>query len=123
MNYKIGLSDVTVFDDKDYSVSLFMQDNNILVGSIELSKFFTKNSNTFYFSRLFVKPKYRNKGIANKLLSKLVEYLDTNKNNCVLEINPYGDLNYEQLKKLYEKYGFKSYNGKKCLVRKYLMKG
>lgn len=85
-----------------------------LFGSIDISKsdFYkkafdlNKNYNVWYFNRLYVPPQIRNKGVASRLMEKLIIYLDQNEIELICEINPYGDLDYEQLKAFYMKYGF-----------------
>lgn len=62
----------------------------------------------YFFSRLIVKEEFRNQGVATRLMKCMVRYLSTHPFKRVeLGINPYGDLNYEHLKKFYMKYGFK----------------
>lgn len=62
--------------------------------------------NTWYFNRLNVPPEYRNKGIATKLMLMLIDAAAKYKITICCDINPYGDLNYDQLKKFYKKFGF-----------------
>lgn len=71
----------------------------------------TKLDGDAYFNRLFVTPRARNHGLAKKMMSRLIEELDDLKWNLVCEINPYGDLNYEQLEKFYFSYGFEKRDG------------
>lgn len=62
----------------------------------------------------------RNKGIAKKLMKNLIVELDKNGWDCLCEINPYGDLDYEQLLKFYKSFGFVDYKtefGDKILFR------
>lgn len=61
---------------------------------------------TWYFNRIFVPDKYRNHGIATKLMEKLIDIVNEHKIVICCDINPYGDLSYSQLKQFYKKYGF-----------------
>jgi GNAT superfamily N-acetyltransferase len=60
----------------------------------------------FWFARLSVPPQIRNRGISKVLLSAVSEWADKHLINILLVINPYGDLNLNQLETLYSKYGF-----------------
>lgn len=62
-----------------------------------------------YFNRLYVDPKFRNRGFGTKLLKKVLEAIKERHLVLRLDINPYGDMDYDQLKQWYEKYGFKGY--------------
>jgi len=62
--------------------------------------------NQWYFNRLLVPESLRNKGYATQLLKKLLAIVKEKDIELILEINPYGDLNFEQLEKLYLKHGF-----------------
>lgn len=84
-------------------------------GTIDLSKvdaklFGISGDNVWFFNRLFVPSQIRDKGVATKLMQELVKVLDEQKIILICEVNPYGDLNEEQLKKLYTRYGFKNTN-------------
>lgn len=60
----------------------------------------------WYLNRLYVQPKQRNKGLATSMMKELISLADLKSKDILLEINPYGDLNYDQLKIFYEKFGF-----------------
>jgi GNAT superfamily N-acetyltransferase len=60
----------------------------------------------YYFNRLMVPPKMRNKGIAKKLLQEMCNWANTDKVSIWLDINPYGDLDLHQLINLYSKFDF-----------------
>ena len=98
------------------SITIMIDDSKNIVGQINLSKEFKprkikeENKNFWYFNRLFVREDYRNQGYAKCLLSKMIDILKKEKINLWLDINPYGDLNYEQLEELYMRYGFKKYD-------------
>jgi predicted N-acetyltransferase YhbS len=65
-----------------------------------------QNKPTFWISRLSVPEKLRNKKIATTLMTELINWLDNNEYNAIICANPYGDLNLNQLIKLYSKFGF-----------------
>ena len=87
-----------------------MSEEQFSIGVAEATRIDEERKNVYYFNRLFVKPNYRGKGYSRKLLEKFVQELDTNKISVELDINPYGDLDYNQLKKLYEEFDFKQKN-------------
>ena len=61
----------------------------------------------YYFNRLYVNPKYRKKEYGKRLLNTLLDYMDSINTALCLDINPYGEMTYEQLKAFYMRYGFK----------------
>jgi GNAT superfamily N-acetyltransferase len=77
----------------------------------------SKNQTWYYFNRLNVPEKIRNRGIATELMNELVDWADLEEINILLDINPYGDMSYNDLKKFYKKFGFKV--KKKSLIRLY----
>lgn len=70
---------------------------------------FQPDCKLLYFNRLKVEQKFRGQGLATKMLKRMVELADTIKATIICDINPYGDLNYDQLYKLYKKFGFEDY--------------
>ena len=98
------------------SIIIMIDDSKNIVGQINISKeriprkINGKNKYFWYFNRLFVRADYRNQGYAKFLLSKMINIKKKKKINLWLDINPYGDLNYNQLEKLYIRYGFKKYD-------------
>jgi GNAT superfamily N-acetyltransferase len=100
----------------DTNITILACDKKFIVGQINVSKEFSprvingKELEFWYFNRLVVREEYRNQGYAKALLSKLIEILNKKQINLWLDINPYGDLNKEQLETLYMKYGFKKYD-------------
>jgi len=75
-------------------------------------------NNVFYFNRLIVDEKIRNKGCATALMQRVVKWADQEKTTIILDINSYGDLDYNRLLTFYLKYGFKFKNKKtKTLIR------
>ena len=97
----------------DQNINIMADNGKIIVGQINISKEFfhrrinDKDYTCWYFNRLFVSNEFRNRGYAKLLLSELIKILNQKQIILWLDINPYGDLNYEQLEKLYMKYGFK----------------
>jgi GNAT superfamily N-acetyltransferase len=79
------------------------------------------NYSWYYFSRLLVPVKLRKQGIGNQMLKKMIEYMDDNKFNILLEINPYKrdeyDPNLEDLIKIYSKFGFKIISEPSTMIR------
>ena len=89
-----------------------------------VSRFIKINSNDiwYYFNRLYVHPEIRNQGIATLLLKQVTVWADENKINILNEINPYGDLNLDNLILLYSKFGFKRVKKCKNLMIRYYKK-
>jgi len=65
-----------------------------------------KNRPTYWVTRLSVPKPLRNKKIATDLITEMVNWLDKNKYNAIIGVNPYGDLNLTQLINFYSKFGF-----------------
>ncbi len=102
------------------SVHIFNRKVLSLIGSAELSEFLVDGcENKFYFSRLFVKPKFRRKKFAHTLMREVIKIIDQRKIDIILEINPYGDLSYKQLVKFYQKYNFELNDDGDCFIRKH----
>jgi len=59
-----------------------------------------------YFSRINVPQEYRRVGIGNSLLKAIINEAKELGISLVCEINPYGEMTYEQLKEWYMKNGF-----------------
>jgi GNAT superfamily N-acetyltransferase len=70
----------------------------------------------FYFNRLIVDPTLRGKGLSIKLMDQVVEWSDTEKVEILLEMNPYGPLDYIQLTQFYERFGFEWKDKEKNLM-------
>lgn len=64
-----------------------------------------------YFNRINVPKQDRSNGIGTELLKSLLNECREQNIALICEINPYGDLTYEQLDTWYRKYGFKGYEG------------
>jgi GNAT superfamily N-acetyltransferase len=73
--------------------------------------------NEWYFNRLVVHEKMRNKGVATLLMDELIKVLDEKQITLINDINPYGDLNFKQLEIFYKKYGFIETEEKSRLIR------
>jgi GNAT superfamily N-acetyltransferase len=72
----------------------------------------------FWFARLNVPSQIRRRGISKQLLSAVAEWADKNQINIILAINPYGDLDLDQLATLYSKYEFLSINDDGVMIRR-----
>lgn len=91
-------------------ISVTIVENDIRqIGVAECSR---TDKNLYYFNRLYVDPSYRKQGLGTKLLDALLAVIKAYKFTLRLDINPYGELNYEQLEAFYIRHGFI-----KCMVR------
>jgi GNAT superfamily N-acetyltransferase len=90
-------------------LSLIADPRYVLKG-LDIDKEYVDHS-WYYFSRLLVPTKLRRQGIGKKILKKMIDYMDTNKFNILLEINPYKrdekDPDLKDLIEIYSKFGFK----------------
>lgn len=77
----------------------------VLIGSAECTRC-VDEKNQWYFNRLYVRPEYRGQGIGSVLLDKLLAYIRKSRATLLLDINPYGDMDYEQLEDFYLRHGF-----------------
>ena len=97
---------------KLYQINIIETDNNITIAIqldviyVALAEVSMVTSESWYFNRLSVPVKFRNQGIATQLMRKLIQVLDKNKITLICDINPYGDLDFNQLNKFYKQYGF-----------------
>lgn len=87
----------------EYCISIIAISGDMPAGVAECSKI---DSKSYYFNRLFVHQLYRKKGISVKLLSILLEEIKQTRCTLELDINPYGDMSYEELEQFYIKHGF-----------------
>ena len=100
--------------ENEYGINIFAS-NSVPIGYMNTSRpiGYANTSrihdNVFYFNRLFVQPEFRNKGYATEILKTLLEKFKEKHYVLYLDINPYGDLNYEELETFYMKHGFKKY--------------
>jgi len=107
MNEESALLDKTNINENYINVRFVI--NGTYLASAEISKFPGEN-HIWYFNRLIVPKAFRNKKIATKLMNKLTTILDKNKIILYCDINPYGDLNFDQLKDFYKKFGFEDHD-------------
>lgn len=91
----------------------YHESGNFGIGSATISN----TGNEWYFNRLIVHESMRNKGIAKILMNELIEILDNKQIILINDINPYGDLNFKQLVKFYNKYNFKKSEFKGRFIR------
>lgn len=106
-----------IINKTDYGICVFAIINDRIC-SADISKMgFDNTKNIYYFNRLIVPQPLRGKGVATLLMKKLIEILDIEKIILICEVNPYGDLNEEQLFKFYKKYGFVDDESFKSLIR------
>lgn len=60
----------------------------------------------FWFARLNVPPAIRRMKFATRLMESVAQWADSEGVHILLGINPYGDLNFEQLVNFYVRFGF-----------------
>lgn len=65
------------------------------------------NGDVWYFNRLNVPKCLRNKGIATKMMKEFIKIIDDKNIIMICDVNPYGDLNEQQLIEFYKNFGFK----------------
>ena len=61
-------------------------------------------------NRISVLAPHRGKGIGRKLMEEMLQNADREQVSLVLDINPYGDMNFKQLEAWYGRLGFKFSN-------------
>lgn len=88
--------------ETDYSIYFLYASDCKKIAQVEA----TKTSSNWLVTRLIVPPDLRGQGIASRLMQELTAWADFNNHTLILTINPYRDLNYQQLKGFYEKYKF-----------------
>jgi hypothetical protein len=89
----------------DLSVAELSYFDSVYITDLECYTF-DKSKTWFFFNRLNVSKNSRGNGISHILLDKVCEIADEKKINIMNAINPYGELNLEQLIELYKKHGF-----------------
>ena len=83
----------------------YAENGNIPVCVAEIGKL--EEPNRYYFHRLFVREKYRNKGWATRLMEEILSKCDEKGIEVLLEINPYtDDIDYQRLEDFYKRFGF-----------------
>ena len=111
VDYSISYDDV--FDDS-ISVNLFLRKTGTpltpSIGCAECSHI--PELGCMYFNRLFVKEPYRGHGYGTFLIDTLLFILAEKKLSIILDINPYGDMSYDDLEKFYMRHGFERYDVK-----------
>lgn len=60
----------------------------------------------YYFNRIFVPTKHRNKGFGTKLMTQIADWADTCKINIYNDVSPYDEERLDDLIRFYSKYGF-----------------
>lgn len=93
--------------DNVISICAFMgpEDNHKLIGSSTCSDCCDKEGR-WYFNRLYVITEYRGNHYGSVLLDKMLECVKDKGITLIMDINPYGDMNYEQLEEFYLRHGF-----------------
>ena len=90
-------------------VTITYKDNSFGVfgmGSATISNMNFLGNGEWFFNRLYVHERMRCNGAASILMDELVKVLDEEKIVLVNQVNPYGDLDYDQLVEFYKKYDF-----------------
>ena len=89
-------------------ICVYIKDDQTMfpVGTVEASQLDPDKLNEYFFNRLFVNKKYRNKGFGSLLLNRFVEECDKRGITLLLTINSYGDLSFKKLKEMYLNVGF-----------------
>lgn len=91
----------------DITSKSFVIKSDRFIGTADLSQV-VNVPDWFYFNRLFVPSPIRGQGIAKDLLERVVIWADESEVNICLSVNPYGDVGFDDLVKLYSRYGFVS---------------
>lgn len=97
--HQLGYDYQTKFSDIDCG-SYSITSNGGCIDITEVSE------GTWYVNRIFTRPEHRNKGYATSMMKELIKQATKHKAVLMLEVNPYGDLNYDQLVQWYEEFGF-----------------
>lgn len=93
----------------EYGINIYLADEKQnCVGSASATRCFGK-ADTWYFNRLWVKEDCRGQGCGSELLDRLLALIRETEGKLILEINAYGELNYEQLEAFYKRHGFQDY--------------
>ena len=88
------------------TIDMGLMDNTTLPNSRKIKR---RRQVWYYFNRLVVHGKIRKKGVGTRLMQEMIDWADYKKINIILEINPYGEMDLEQLIIFYGKFGFKHY--------------
>lgn len=110
---KISLSELSRIDcfPEDYADLIKNQED------FNLFKEELKNVNgVFYFSRLNVPEKLRGRCIGKSLMEKTIDFCEEKNYMLINTVNPYGEMNLEELNSFYEKSGMKLLNEDGLLI-------
>jgi len=113
MENKIALSELSRIDCifEDYADMIKGKEN------LKLIKEELKNVNAvFYFSRLNVPEKIRGRGIGKELMEKTIEFCEKKNYMLINTVNPYGEMNLQELNNFYKKSGMKLLNEDGLLI-------
>lgn len=91
------------------TITAFDKDKPGIMAGSSTASYCLDPSGAWYFNRLYVRPEYRRNGIACELIKKMLKYFVTFNIPLILDINPYGDMSYEQLESFYLKNGFQKH--------------
>lgn len=98
--------------DCGFSVSFMVRGEKCFdLGILDISRFGVEiegatNEDVWYFNRINVSYDMRGKGVGRELMNSMIEYVKERKISLVCEINPYGEMDYNQLKRFYMSCGF-----------------
>ena len=95
-------------------IHFYIKEND-WVSSAEISVI---DEHTWDFNRLIVHRTMRGKGYASMLVDKVVEFCQENKLDLQCGINPYGDMDFKQLKDFYIRHGFQETEHEGLLIFK-----
>jgi len=93
----------------DFSIRKTLKNGKLLYCSFDIDEL--PNSGyppLIWISRIFVPKEYRGHKHGGKMLNRFCKWCDKKRRDVILQINPYGDLDEEQLRKWYIKHGFVS---------------
>lgn len=85
-------------------MSIYRKLNSISLAVLDFSDYYKDG---LIITRINVPAKYRGQGHGSNMLRELCAKADAEGITLWLEINPYGDMTYEQLEAWYRRYGFK----------------
>lgn len=97
MENKIALSELTRIDFvvDDYADMIKKEDFKLIEEELK------DVNGVFYFSRLNVPEKIRGRGIGKSLMEKTIEFCEKKNYMLINTVNPYGEMNLEELNNFY----------------------